>query len=579
MSWLKQVELESRRRIILRNLYGDSQGATADQNLDAILERYRSKVKAARQQGLNQADTILITYPNQVQEPDRSPLESLVEFCFKYLKGKVSGIHLLPFYPASSDDGFSVIDYRTVDPAFGNWADIARLGEQFRLMFDAVINHASVHSDWFQAFLQDEPVYKNYFITVEGEPDLAQVVRPRALPLLTRFNTPSGLKSVWTTFSADQVDLNYCNPAVLLEIIDLLLDYVSHGAELIRLDAIAYLWKESGTSCIHRPQTHWIIQLLRLVLDEVAPHVLLITETNVPHADNLSYFGDGHNEAQLVYNFALPPLVLHSFYHGDARALAEWAAGLALPSRQTTFFNFLASHDGIGLNPVRGLLSEAAIQDLVNQTILHRGLVSEKQDPDGSVSPYELNINYFDALSDPNSVEPVSLQVDRFVAAHAILFSLVGVQGIYFHSLFGSRGWPEGVQQTGQNRTINRQKLSRSELEQRLAEPETLRAQVFTRLGGLLALRAGQPAFHPAGKQCVVECPRAIFGLLRISPDGREQVVCLQNLTAQAQPIEISLAEHGGRRAVDLISRKPIAEGQVALRMKPYQTLWMKLDE
>jgi sucrose phosphorylase len=268
---------------------------------------------------------------------------------------------------------------------------------------------------------------------------------------------------VWTTFSIDQVDLNYRNPAVLLEIIDLLLDYVSHGAELIRLDAIAYLWKEIGTSCIHRPQTHWIIQLLRLVLDEVAPHVFLITETNVPHMDNLSYFGDGYNEAQLVYNFALPPLVLHSFYQGNARALSEWAASLTLPSRQTTFFNFLASHDGIGLNPVRGLLSDSDIQELVHEVLSHGGLVSEKQNPDGSASPYELNINYFDALSDPNGTEPLDLQVDRFVAAHAILFSLVGVPGIYFHSLFGSRGWPEGFKQTGQNRTINRQKLSRSD--------------------------------------------------------------------------------------------------------------------
>lgn len=571
--------MESRRRITLCNLYGELMGASADQHLEAILNRYRGNIKPPRQQGLNQADALLITYPDQVQEPGRSPLESLTEFCEKYLKGRVSGIHLLPFYPASSDDGFSVIDYRKVDPAFGEWADIARLGERFRLMFDAVINHASAHSDWFQAFLRDDPTYKDYFISIEGEPGLTQVVRPRALPLLTRFNTPSGEKAVWTTFSVDQVDLNYRNPAVLLEIIDLVLDYVSHGAELIRLDAIAYLWKEIGTSCIHRPQTHWIIQLLRLVLDEVAPHVLLITETNVPHVDNLSYFGDGYNEAQLVYNFALPPLVLHSFYQGNARALSEWAASLTLPSRQTTFFNFLASHDGIGLNPVRGLLSDLDIQGLVHEVLSHGGLVSEKHNPDGSASPYELNINYFDALSDPNGTEPLDLQVDRFVTAHAILFSLVGVPGIYFHSLFGSRGWPEGFKQTGQNRTINRQKLSRNELEQRLSEPGSLRAQVFDRLGGLLALRAGQPAFHPSGEQRVVECPRAVFGLLRISPEGRERVLCMHNLTSLPQSVEINLVDYGVTHSIDLISRLPVAGEHVTLHLDPYQTHWIKLDE
>ncbi len=571
--------MESQWSTILRDLYGDLQGAIADQKLRATLDRYRDLIPQPSRQGLSQADAILIAYPDQVKEPGRFPLQSLAEFCAKTLPGKVSGIHLLPFYPASSDDGFSVIDYRVVDPAFGEWADIVHLGERFRLMFDAVINHASAHSAWFHAFLRDDPIYKDYFITVPGGSDLTQVVRPRAQPLLTRFNTPSGEKAVWTTFSADQVDLNYRNPAVLLEIIDLLLDYVAHGAELIRLDAIAYLWKEEGTSSIHRPQTHSIIQLLRLVLNEVAPHVLLITETNVPHADNLSYFGDGYNEAQLVYNFALPPLVLHAFRNGDARIFAEWAAKLALPSKKTTFFNFLASHDGIGLNPAQGLLPDAAIDELVNQVLAHGGLVSEKQNPDGSASPYELNINYFDALSDPAGGEPLALQIDRFVAAHAILFSLTGVPGIYFHSLFGSRGWPEGVKQTGQNRSINRQKLLREELERQLVEPGSLRAQVFSRLGGLLALRAGHAAFHPSGEARVVECQPSIFGLLRISPAAQKCVLCLHNLTAQPQLVDINLAEHGVTRAMDLISRQSVTGKHLTLRLNPYQVKWMKMDE
>jgi sucrose phosphorylase len=571
--------MESLRRSILLSLFGEQEGTIADQQLQAILDSYRVRLPRPHRQGLSQADTILITYPDQVKEAGRFPLHSLAEFCEKKLIGLVSGIHLLPFYPASSDDGFSVIDYRAVDPAFGEWADITRLGEQFRLMFDAVINHASAQSDWFQAFLQDDPTYMDYFITIEGEPDLSQVVRPRALPLLTRFNTPSGEKAVWTTFSADQIDLNYHNPAVLLEIIDLLLDYVSRGAEFIRLDAIAYLWKEIGTACIHRPQTHWIIQLMRAVLDEVAPQVMLITETNVPHAENLSYFGDGTNEAQLIYNFALPPLVLHAFQSGDASIFADWVAGLWLPSNETTFFNFLASHDGIGLNPAHGLLPDSAIDGLVNQVIVHGGLISEKHNPDGSASPYELNINFFDALSNPAGREPLSLQIDRFVAAHAILLAIPGVPGIYFHSLFGSRGWPEGVRQTGQNRTINRQKLLREELERQLSNPDSLRAQVFSRLGGLMRLRAGQTVFHPSAKARVVECQRAILGLLRISPDGLEQALCLHNLTAQRQPVDIDLVEFGLTHSVDLISRQPVTGPRVTLHLKPYQVVWIKSNE
>ena len=262
---------------------------------------------------------MLITYADQLSEPHVFPLRTLTDFCERYLSGLVSCIHILPFYPYSSDDGFSVSDYREVNPEFGHWGHIAHLGRTFRLMFDAVINHASVQHEWFQGFLKDDPAYRDYFIVVDGDPDLSQVVRPRALPLLTEFDMPSGSKKVWTTFSADQVDLNFQNPNVLLEIIDTLLFYVAQGAQLIRLDAIAYLWKEIGTSCIHLPQTHRIIRLFRAVLDIVAPHVLLITETNVPHKDNISYFGNGTDEAQMVYNFALPPLVLHTMQTGNSR--------------------------------------------------------------------------------------------------------------------------------------------------------------------------------------------------------------------------------------------------------------------
>jgi glycosidase len=375
---------------------------------------------------------------------------------------------------------------------------------------------------------------------VEGDPDLSQVVRPRALPLLTEFQTPSGKQRVWTTFSTDQADLDYHNPEVLLEILDILLMYVERGAQLIRLDAIAYLWKEPGTTCIHLPQTHAIVQLLRAILDEIAPHVYLITETNVPHAENISYFGDGYNEAQLVYNFALPPLVMHTILTGDASILSQWAAELKPPSERASFFNFLASHDGIGLNPVRGILSPIEIEALVDQTRAHDGLISYKANPDGTQSPYELNINYFDALSGTHSDEPLAVQLDRFLAAHAIMLSLRGVPGIYFHSLFGSRSWRAGVESTRQNRTINRQKLELSNLERQLADPTSLRSQVFARLSDLLRRRASSPAFHPNGEQSILNIGHAVFGVRRTSPDSQRHMLCLHNVTAQTQTIFVN---------------------------------------
>jgi sucrose phosphorylase len=541
--------LEEQINRLLESIYGQQIVKTVFPRVVLLLEKWRGKISRLKQAGLSEKDAILITYGDQVRLPDQLPLQTLTGFCENYLRGLVNGIHILPFYPWSSDDGFSVMDYRKVDPALGLWEDVERLGQTFHLMVDGVINHASAKGEWFQSFLRNEPPYRDYFYTVEGEPDLSQVVRPRTLPLLTEFQTAAGLRKVWTTFSADQVDLDFRNPDVLLEIFDILLMYIQRGARFIRLDAIAYLWKEPGTTCIHLPQTHAVIQLLRAVLDDIAPHVSLITETNVSHSDNISYFGDGSNEARMVYNFALPPLVLHTLQTGDATRLTQWASGLELPTGDVTFLNFLASHDGIGLNPARGILGEKEIETLVDKCNRHGGLVSLKNNVDGTQSPYEMNINYFDALSDPNGKEPIDLQVDRFMAAQAILLSLRGVPGIYFHSLFGSRGWKEGVNLTGHNRTINRQKCDLLSLHEEITNPASLRSMVFTRYRGLLTRRAASPAFDPFGRQKILEMGKGVFAVLRTSPDGNARMLCLQNIS----PIQQRAGNH---------------------LLKPYETIW-----
>ncbi|MBK7451446.1 MAG: sugar phosphorylase [Anaerolineales bacterium] len=535
-------------------LYGDNISARLFEQTQNILNTYHPRIKP-RNDTLTERDAMLITYGDQVQAPNEKPLRTLKTFCDKYLTDVLSSIHILPFYPWTSDDGFSVVDYRQIDPSLGTWDDVSSM-QNFRLMFDGVINHISAKSDWFQKFLQDDPHYKNYFITIEGEPDLSQVVRPRALPLLTSVKTPSGEKKVWTTFSADQIDLNFKNPEVLLEILDILLLYIEHGATFIRLDAIAYLWKEPGTTCIHLPQTHAVIQFLRAAISEVAPHVQLITETNVPHPDNISYFGDGTNEAQLVYNFALPPLTLHTFHTGDARILSDWARTLTLPSDKTTFFNFLASHDGIGLNPARGILSDAEIDSLVNKIIEHGGLISYKHNADGTQSPYEMNINYFDALSNPNGDEPQELQVSRFIAAQSIMLSLIGMPGIYFHSLFGSRGWTDGVQQTGRNRTINREKLQFDELQSQLADENSLRSKVFSKYSELLKTRSTSTAFDPHGTQKILDLHPSVFAVERASRDGNARVLCLHNVSQKS----VSFSMKDGS---DII-------------LQPYEILWLK---
>jgi len=583
-------------------LYGAEQAPTLLEQLRAILAQFRKRpprLPAAEKcppprERLTERDAILITYGDQVTEPGKPPLQTLTEVLEKYAKSVVTGVHVLPFFPYSSDDGFSIIDYAVVNPNFGDWADIERMGCNFRLMFDAVINHISAHSDWFQEFLKGNPELADHFIVVEEGTDLSQVVRPRALPLLTRVQTGAhGDRLVWTTFSADQIDLNYANPDVLLKVIEILLLYVEKGAEIIRLDAIAYLWKKIGTSCIHLEEAHRVVKLVRTVFDAVAPHVMLITETNVPHQENISYFGDGTDEAQMVYQFPLAPLVLNAFHAGSAWHLSEWAATLETPSDTTTFFNFLASHDGVGVTPALGILSDDEMQGLVEKAKAHRGYVSYRANPDGTQSVYELNISYFDALSDPRAcperrfangrraAEPLELQTRRFLASQAIMLALAGVPGIYVHSLFGSRSYHAGVKQTGHYRSINREKFRRGDLERELADPASLRHRVFYPYLHLIRTRTAHRAFHPNGPQQVLRVHPALFVLLRTAPDGSASLLCIHNVSNAEQPFQANLDSLPFPRSGqvrDLITGTtfPVdASGNLTLRLAPYQVLWL----
>jgi glucosylglycerate phosphorylase len=567
----------------LESLYGGTTAAAVAGRVSRLLERWRSRLpRRSTPRGtleLTQRDALLITYADQVRKAGEPPLKTLAGFCAHHLKGVVSGVHLLPFNPSSSDDGFAVKDFFSVEPSYGTWDDLARLGADFDLMFDAVFNHVSAQGEWFQGFLADDPRYRDFFISVEGTPDLSRVVRPRTLPLLTEFVTAAGRKRVWTTFSADQVDLNFKSPEVLLSVLEALLFYVSRGARFLRLDAIAFLWKEIGTPCLHRPETHAVIQLVRAVLDEVAPHVRLITETNVPHADNLSYFGDGTNEAQLVYNFALPPLVLHALQTGSAATLTRWAQSLALPSDRVTFLNFLASHDGIGLNPARGILSDTEIDALVERTRDHGGFISYKNLPDGTPLPYEMNINYLDALSNPAESEPAELAARKFLTAHAILLSLQGVPALYCHSLFGSRGNRAGAEACDQPRRINREKLDRARLEAELDEAHSLRACVWRGLKDLLRVRAATRAFHPQAAQRVLTTDGHLFAVCRIPPEQKDRVLCVHNVTAQPVSVRGLLAGVTSSLSwTDLLTGRrygPGGSNASPVELAGFQTIWL----
>ena len=556
-------------------LYGpDVAGVLA--SLEHLLSKHQAQYNRPPATLWSEQDCILITYGDSLRRDGEVPLQTLSGFLQQRMSDVFSALHILPFFPFSSDDGFSVIDYRQVNDELGDWNDITELAQGHELMVDLVINHASRQSLWFIDYINQVAPAKDYFIELEPETDVSEVTRPRNTPLLVPVQTHQGVRYVWATFSEDQMDLNFANPAVLIEIIDILLFYISQGARFIRLDAIAYLWKKLGTRCIHLPQTHEVVKLLRDVVDEVAPGVVLITETNVPNLENLSYFGE-QDEAHMVYQFSLPPLLLHAVYHADAQYLTQWAQSLPVLPAKCTFFNFCASHDGIGLRPAEGLLPERDVQELVEAMHRQGGFVSMRSRPDGTESPYEINVALFDAVASTH-LGVDQWQVDRFLVMQAIVLALRGVPGLYIHSLTATPNDLQGVESTGRLRSINRRKWELDELVALLDHPRTPNAEVFNELTRLIKLRRLQPAFHPDAAQQVLELGAAVFGLRRESLQAGQCVYALHNLTPQSQTLSVAqlgLTVEALAEFTDLVTGELAKIEDGMLEISPYQIIWL----
>lgn len=528
---------------------------------------------------------VLITYGDSVKGTGPTPLASLHHFVNTYYAGMVNTLHILPFFPYSSDRGFAVIDYRRVDATLGSWEDIRGKKRRYDLMFDAVINHCSSRSMMFQEFLNGTPYYRGFFIFYDSPDELTEdqrrkIFRPRTSDILTRFETIDGPKYVWTTFSEDQIDLNYRNPAVLLQVVNTILFYVRHGADVLRLDAVTYIWAEPGTESIHLKQTHEIVKLLRDVVDSAASGVALVTETNVPHRDNVSYFGDGSNEAHMVYNFALPPLVLHTFYRGDASTLSRWAQNLSTPSDRTTFLNILDTHDGIGLMGAKGILSGEDIGNLVETAQRMGALISYKMTPDRTEEPYEINTTWWSALNRDDEEEGLDIKVRRYLASRSIALVMPGVPGIYIHGALGSSNDYRAVEASGVKRDVNRGVIDTKDVEAALGDPGSRISLVRTRGIALVRARRNEKAFHPQGSRHVLALSPAVFIVLRGSPDGNEHILALVNVTSQPVDIEVRLEDLGIDVTCwkDILSFRQCAAvaGTLFLSMEPYGIMWLK---
>lgn len=521
----------------------------------------------------DERDSVLITYADTLSDADSgTPLNALDNFSKKHLKGAIRTIHLLPFFPWSSDDGFSVIDYRQVEESSGTWSDVEKLGQNFDLMFDFVLNHCSSKSAWFKDFVAGIEPACHYFLPMDPKGDCTQVVRPRTTPLLTKTRTRHGEAHVWTTFSPDQVDLNWQNPEVFFEFLDILFLYISKGMRIARLDAVGFLWKTLGTNCLHLPETHEMVKLFRDIAEIVAPQTIILTETNVPHPENVSYFGNG-DEAHMVYQFSLPPLTMHALATGNAKYLTKWAQELAPPPDGCTFFNFTASHDGIGVRPIEGILPEKEKNKLIKHVEKAGGKINWRTMPDGSKSPYELNITYFSACAIKQSPE---LGVERFLCSQALALSLRGIPGIYFHSLTATENYLKGVKKTGQNRTINRRKWELNELREHLKGD--VAGEVFERYVKMLRRRSNHPAFHPDAEQHVFDIDPELFVHSRISLNGDETIFCIYNMTDKAKsisnPADTELLKRT-KNFYDILTARTFGSGKKGIRLKPYQAMWL----
>lgn len=522
----------------------------------------------------DETDCLMISYGDSILQQGEKPLHTLKQFLDRYADGYINGVHILPFYPFTSDDGFSVLDYSSVNESLGDWSDIQSIAADYSLMSDLVINHCSARSPWFDNFIKDRDPGRNFFVTASPDDDLSAVVRPRTNPLLREVETVNGTQYVWCTFSHDQVDLNFRNPEVLKQFVSIIRQYLDSGVRLFRLDAVAFLWKQPGTNCLNLEQTHEIVRLLRTLIEHAQDDAIIVTETNIPNRENLAYFGNA-NEAHWVYNFSLPPLLVNSLITGDCHYLKQWMMSMPPARNGTAYFNFIASHDGIGLRPAEGLLTESEINTLVETMQTFGGRISWRTGDQAQRKPYEINIALFDALQGTTH-GPDHWGLQRFLCAHAIMLALEGVPGIYIHSLVGTRNDYQRVENAGHNRAINRHQWQYSELQDRLADANSSEHLVFSGISELLKIRRQQSAFHPNATQFTLHLGSGLFGFWRQSIDRQQSIFCISNITDQVQTLNLSdINLIDNENWVDLISQLPCDGIMQSIAMQPYQTLWI----
>ena len=429
----------------------------------------------------------LITYVDRLTQGGMKKLQLLLD---KELKDVFGGVHLLPFfYPIDgADAGFDPIDHTQVDSRLGSWEDIYSLSQTTDIMADVIVNHVSAQSPQFLDYLErgEKSSYAKMFLTLDtvfpngvSEKDLLAVYRPRpSLPFTTISLKDGSKKMFWTTFTSNQIDIDVlCDQgkAYLISILD---KFHKSGIKMIRLDAAGYAIKKAGTSCFMIPETFDFIDWFRENATAYGMEVLVEIHSYYKKQIEIA------KQVDWVYDFALPPLVLHSIFNGTSAYLKKW-----IEIRPQNTITVLDTHDGIGVMDVGGakglpgLLPEEDIDSLVEQ--MHLNSEGQSKAATGAAASnldlYQVNCTYFDALGKNE---------DHYLMARAIQFFLPGVPQVYYSGLFAEPNDMELLAKTNVGRDINRHYYSDDELVKALNRP------VVQKLIKLIKFRNSHPAFN-----------------------------------------------------------------------------------
>tara|TARA_B100001121_G_scaffold156261_1_gene136621 strand:+ start:2675 stop:4387 length:1713 start_codon:yes stop_codon:yes gene_type:complete len=519
---------------------------------------------------INESTSLVICYGNSVTDGNKKSLKVFNKFYMKYLKNNFDSVHFLPFYPSSSDSGFAVKDHYKIEPRLGSWKDVKLISKNCNLMADLVINHSSARGLWFSNFLKNKSPGKDYFFTVDKNFNSKKVIRPREHELLKKIKLSNKTKYLWRTFSPDQIDLNFKNPKVLIRFIKIIFNLINNGVRIFRLDAIAYLWKENGNTCINHTNTHNIIKFIRLVCNLLKTECIIITETNLPEKENLSYFGN-NDEANWIYNFSLAPILVYSLLFEDSNKITKWSKNFPIAKLNNNYLNFIASHDGIGMRPIEGILSTNTQKKFLSRLKKNGGEFSYRKVQGVKKKVYEANITLFNAFKYSDFDKSGIFGFERYMAAHTIMISFDGIPAIYFNSMFGNSNDNSKYIISGNKRDLNRYRWNKDKIEDHLKDQNSKQNKYYKNMSNILAIRSKQKAFHPNAIRKTLKLGSNFFGIKRVSTDNKQSIYCITNMTSKLQLLKVNKNIFYKRN----LFKSKLTKKSGKIQFDPFQTVWL----